>query len=424
MLYKSDLGQMLCHYCGRSQQLTRLEAYEDSSQGISLETYIQNPLAQLRVLSNKAFVVDCEGCGANLIFEPPDEIRHCPFCNRQTLTLPRPADPALPPVALLPFKLDLTQAQQIKQQALSPNRFLLSQLEFFLLSQRTCKALQRADVTGIYIPFWVYDCNVTINYTASAWCKPLKQIKKNIVLGLDIPWPGVGETSWAIDTSAESFRKTLSGSYEDTISDQLVCAIQSADVQALGQWLMDIDIGELQPFQQKYLQGFKVYRYQTNAQQGFAAYQQAFTGEPFIPKANEQLEPYQNKLHDDAFYISASVDAVTPEFSNVCFRQILLPLWIAPPVEGQEQSLLIHGSTGSLCYMPTLLRLYSARKLLLALIITVAYIATFSRSVVLGVLLAPLAGPVVITFFVALGNCFANGMFQTIDPDFKARFPN
>ena len=325
MVYKPNLGSMVCGYCGRSQSLPEASTQlrETFEQGICLSEYARNPSANLTVLSNTAMAIDCQGCGADLIFEPPDGVKQCPFCSRQILTLPRPADPALPPMGLLPFKINRQQARQCLQRLKPPQSYIDGEgyNKNIFLSKKPFRILREAELTGVYLPFWIYDGEIRINYTSKMICFPSSKTSK-------------------------PFLKRISGAVKKSLLSQRVCATRATKVGGGAEIFLTFSLDSLKPYHPRYLEGFKVYRYQLNALDGFEKVKEN------IGIKSIAIDALRRQAHEENPYSIVSEDSaltVSTGYEQVRFRHVLLPVWIInSSVQSVDEPLFIDGQTGAL----------------------------------------------------------------------------
>lgn len=91
----------------------------------------------------------CPDCGAQILADATTSATFCAFCHNPAIIRER-LEGAFRPASLIPFSVTREQAQQQFQAALRKKPLLPR----FFSSQA-----QMEKITGIYVPFWLYDCN-------------------------------------------------------------------------------------------------------------------------------------------------------------------------------------------------------------------------------------------------------------------------
>lgn len=366
MLYEPSLKAMVCQYCGQVETAVSSEAHAQHTfdQGVSLAAYARNPLVNLSRLSTTMMAVDCQGCGADLMFEPPDVIQKCPFCARQIVALPRPADPALPPMALVPFSVTEQQARQCLQRLQPPpgayamgHNSTLYTKEIFL-SKRPFQALHDAELTAVYLPFWIYDGSV------------------HLEMDSEITVPDEG-TATAVKTTS------IHTQSEKSLHRQRVCAIKATRLAPLAEALLETVISDrLCPYHPRYLHGVKVYRYELGAVEGFQKVRPAIQ-----LLAYKDLCERVTKVRSDALVDEASF-SVEIDDTQMRFWHVLLPVWLVrSPAQEAQEPLFIDGQSGALLNKK-IPPIYDTKKFLLWVAISIALIVAILGCFVVAVLSA------------------------------------
>lgn len=101
-------------------------------------------------------VYKCSSCGAEVLADEEKVVNFCCFCNN-SVTLEGRASRNSMPKKIIPFKISKKEAEE---------KFLQwSASKFFLPNDfRADKNIRK--ITGIYIPFWVADCDVRASMSA------------------------------------------------------------------------------------------------------------------------------------------------------------------------------------------------------------------------------------------------------------------
>ncbi len=101
---------------------------------------------------------DCPACGAELVCDESTAATCCPYCGNKTI-IPGQFSGSLKPEYVIPFKTTKEQAKEALKDHYKGKR---------LLPDSFASGNRIEDIQGVYVPFWMYDCEATgqINYTA------------------------------------------------------------------------------------------------------------------------------------------------------------------------------------------------------------------------------------------------------------------
>lgn len=153
-------GKLECDYCGGSYEVAEVEAM--------LKEKNEKAAAAMKANEDSKWNMDefsedwgndangmksysCPSCGAELICDENTAATCCPYCGNQTV-VPGQFSGALKPEFVIPFKTDKAQAKEAlkdhyKGKRLLPNSFV---------SENHIE-----DIQGVYVPFWMFDCEAS-----------------------------------------------------------------------------------------------------------------------------------------------------------------------------------------------------------------------------------------------------------------------
>lgn len=148
--------QLTCEYCDNTFELETVKAYHDSYAftGDTIHwdegSYAQQ-WSEQEHLHIHAF--QCPSCGGEIITEETTAATFCPFCDNPTI-MPSRLSGGLKPDAVLPFVKTKEDAKAAflnlcKGKPLLPKDFTHTQ--------------RLEKITGMYVPFWLYDCDAEFN---------------------------------------------------------------------------------------------------------------------------------------------------------------------------------------------------------------------------------------------------------------------
>jgi len=149
--FGEDNQRMKCPYCENKFDIDQVLAYNAQLCTVS-EPEFQWEDAQTGSLSEEEQAqlknFTCPACGGEILTEETTAATFCPYCDNPTI-LPGRVSGGLKPDGVLPFKTSKEDAKAAFLK-LCKGKPLLP--KFFTEEQRVEK------ITGMYVPFWLYDC--------------------------------------------------------------------------------------------------------------------------------------------------------------------------------------------------------------------------------------------------------------------------
>lgn len=148
-------GTMNCEYCGNQFDLETVQACQDLPEpGEDTEDWV--PLSENKWSDDEreylsAFV--CSSCGGELTTDDETVATFCPFCGNPAI-LPSRVRGDIKPDGVLPFVKSKEDAKSA----------LLALCKGKLLLPKDFTANHRIEkMTGLYVPFWLYNCDTKVN---------------------------------------------------------------------------------------------------------------------------------------------------------------------------------------------------------------------------------------------------------------------
>ncbi|HSS19338.1 MAG TPA: hypothetical protein VLL54_04635 [Pyrinomonadaceae bacterium] len=317
LLFEPKDGFLSCPYCGRKEAIPTSAAQIEER---SFEEYLEPRPERIAQLATDALEVQCQGCGAIITFTPPEVARCCDFCGVAFVAQAKSADPTVAPEGVLPFKVTESQASEGLRKWFSSRWFAPSALKKFANPDA---------MNGVYLPFWTYDTNATTYYE-----------------GQRGDYYYVTETYTETDDKGNSVTKTrqvrhtrwspAAGTVERWFDDVLVAATISLPQNRLEE-LAPWDLGELKPYDPKFLSGFRAQRYQVDLKQGF---------ERVKLLCASQIE---SDVRDDIGGNEQRIDQLATNFSGITFKHLLLPVYAgAYRFKQKVFQIVVNGRTGEI----------------------------------------------------------------------------
>ncbi len=306
LIFDSHTQQMKCEYCDNSFTMEQLTEYdkileaEQQSDDLNWEGYVGEELDGLT-----GYI--CQSCGAQIAGDGNTAATECVYCGNPVV-LAGQMSGMNKPNYVIPFKLDKEAAKTAlrnfyKGKPLLPKMF---------------KSENRIDkITGLYVPFWLFDCDAdarilfdatTVNTWTSGEYRYTKTSHYNAtragVIGFDrIPADGSSKMDDAYMDAIEPFN------YSDMVD-----------------------------FQSAYLAGYLADKYDVDS-------------EASIPRANLRVK----NSTEDAFkstvtgYHSVTIKNSNIHIENGSIKYAMLPVWMLnTKYKGKMYTFAMNGQTGKL----------------------------------------------------------------------------
>lgn len=159
--FSPGIQQLKCEFCDNTFDLDTLRACEESSRQEAVETLSwEQPQAQpwSDAEQEGLQLFQCPACAGQIMTDENTAATFCPYCDNPTI-LPSRLSGGLKPEAILPFQTTKENAKEAflrlcKGKPLLPKSFTSEH------------RLER--ITGMYVPFWLYDCKGDFSGTYNA----------------------------------------------------------------------------------------------------------------------------------------------------------------------------------------------------------------------------------------------------------------
>ncbi len=134
---------LVCEYCGASVPVSDLLKEEKNAKSFDWTAYAPE---ELTATPDKEYV--CASCGATLQSFDSQFVTYCPYCGNNVSALEETKG-GMSPNLIIPFNIKKEEVkpkirEYLKTKKLLPKSFL--------------KVAMNADVKGVYVPFWLFDC--------------------------------------------------------------------------------------------------------------------------------------------------------------------------------------------------------------------------------------------------------------------------
>lgn len=295
MIYDTESGMLSCESCGRKDHIKN----------------IRDPIEQWTFREHEAKEYHCNSCGAVLITDAETAATSCSFCGSNVVLGDRLAGKRMP-AKIIPFSISKEEAIQAfrkwcKNGLLTPSDFM------------TADRIQ--SMTGIYVPFWLYDLDYRIEIQARG------TKVRSYHRGQDL----ITETSYY-----DIYRK-MHLSYTKVPVDA---------AEKMNDELMD----KLEPFSYDKLKTFK-----TAYLAGYVAEKYSYDDQELLPRAKEKVSKYIDSYIRSAMEEFASVTYQDKRIDarGVRAEYVLLPVWaVHYHYNKKTYTFAMNGQTGKVAGKP------------------------------------------------------------------------
>ena len=330
MRYAPDAGMLVCDHCGNTEAIEGTGFHLAPIAELDLAAGLQADLAPSDMEETR--VTTCPNCAAQVEFAPGKHATECPFCATPVV-VDTGTHRQIKPRAVLPFALTEEVARDAMTDWLGRLWFAPNGLQEYARKGRR--------MNGIYVPYWTYDAQTrsayrgergTVYYVTQTVVRDGKRVQQQVP---KIRW------------------RPASGRVQRFFDDVLVLASTSLPkkyTDALEPW----DLSALEPYAPEYLAGFRAEAYAVSLRDGFAE-ARAWMDRVIERDAKFDIGGDRQRVHQ-----------IDTDLSNLTFKHILLPVWLAAyKYRGKTYRFVVNGRTGRVQGE----RPYSAIKITLAVIL-------------------------------------------------------
>ncbi len=164
IVFESEKQEFKCESCDSVFTKEQLSEYDDilknSGQPENTETVEQHVWRESEAeqeLDNVNTYV-CKYCGAEIVTDETTAATECPYCNNPIIVAPQLSGGYRPDV-IIPFKIQKEQAIEALKAFYKGKPFLPKEFK----DENKIK-----EIKGVYLPFWLFDCNVGANISYNA----------------------------------------------------------------------------------------------------------------------------------------------------------------------------------------------------------------------------------------------------------------
>lgn len=293
MIYDSTKKMLVCKSCGATKSINETDkATEDT-------------------LDKDINIFKCQNCGAELITDKVTTATFCSFCGESNIIKTRLSG-INKPVQIIPFKFDKKKAQEAfkkwcKNGLVTPKDFT--------------SANRIEKISGIYVPFWLYDCDTNANMQAA--CTRVRTYTR-------------GDTEY-IETDHFLVYRDISAKYLKVPAD----ASEKMEDNLMDR-LEPYNYSELTSFKLPYLSGYLAEKY-------------GFTSDELFPRVKTRVDNYIETYVKNTIigYSSVVITGKAIRSKEINSEYVLLPVWILNyNYNGKKYTFAMNGQTGKVVGKP------------------------------------------------------------------------
>ena len=302
--------KLSCEYCDSTFTIEEVKKIYADIEAIPTDEKVEEAKDEFAEHNN---LYVCKSCGAEIIADDHQTATFCYYCHNPVI-LAGKLTGDFKPSKVIAFKLNRELALDNFKRWCQKHRFVPDD---FKSSQQLEK------MTGLYVPFWVADCNVKIDYSATG------KIVRHWTSG-DYRYTETKE--YRILRNGNIMAKGIPADGERRIDDQLMEAIEP------------FNYNELLDFSMSYLSGFYADKYDVDKAGVFPRIRERAT------KASKDI------VYESIKGYSSIVDKnESYNIQHTDWQYIMLPVWfMSYKYNDQIYEFALNGQTGKLAGTPPL----------------------------------------------------------------------
>ena len=308
--YDGKAGKLLCMSCGNTFELEAMQQAEEvasatAEQSIQWDTerddeWTAEETQHLRTYS-------CPSCGAEIVVDESTVATECVYCGNSSI-MPGGLSGSFRPDAVLPFI-------KTKEDAIAAYRQQTAGKK--LLPRAFASKKQLNKITGVYVPFWLFQCHANANLSFRATRTRVHSTHNERITETDHFMVLRGGT---LDFDGVPVKGSVK--FDDTLME----AIEP------------FDYSQMKEFNAAYLTGYQAERYDIDAAEA-------------EPRANERIRTSTVEAFTGT---AAGYSSIVPQSANVQLEHgkvmnVMAPVWMLNTKwEGKTYTFAMNGQTGTI----------------------------------------------------------------------------
>lgn len=310
LLFAGDAQQMKCEYCDNTFELETVRSFQDSKQPdapteVGWDDAAGQEFTQSEAQTLRSFL--CDACGGQLLTDDHTAATFCPYCGNPAI-LPSRLSGTVKPDGVIPFKTTREDAK---------DAFLKLCKGKKLLPKCFTEEQQVEKITGLYVPFWLYDCSADFSGSYNATRVRTWSDSRYIYTKTD---------HYLLNRRAEAAFSGIPMDGSSKMEDVFMESIEP------------YDYGALVDFETAYLSGFLADKYDVEAKSG-------------EDRIRQRVEQSMNDQLQSSFlgYTTVLPASRQLKIDHSKARYVLLPVWMLnTKYRGKTYTFAMNGQTGKI----------------------------------------------------------------------------
>lgn len=308
LIFDPSTQQLSCEFCRSEFTIDKIkEIYADVKPESAEE------IQQKEDFESHTNLYQCKSCGAEIMAEDDTTATFCYYCHNPVILSGR-LKGDFKPSKIIGFHIEREQAEKLFKDWCGKKMFIPADFK----SQQ-----QLEKMTGLYVPFWVTDCNVNADYQA---------LGKKVRSWTSGSYRYTETKEYSVVRKAKITTKGIPADGESKIEDLLMESIEPFDYTAL------------QPFDMSYFSGFFADKYDVDKAGVF-------------PRIKERVTQASRNIINNSVsgYTSTIVQHQSYDIEKTDWQYIMLPVWFMTyRYNDKIYEFAINGQTGKLAGTPPL----------------------------------------------------------------------
>ncbi len=304
MQFNGEKQKMVCEHCGT--ELTVEELDEISKFDVDTGEQVEGEFAETGDTAEfNSF--KCSSCGAEILTDDNTTATFCSFCGRPNMVQNRLSG-ELTPKHVIPFKINKQSAVEKYREWAKKGIFTPSMFS----SNATIEK-----ITGMYVPFWMYDYNARMNLSAN--CTKVRHSRKG-------DYEYTYTDHYIVTRDVEAQYDKLPTDASEKMPDDVMDKVEP------------YNYNEMTDFEMPYLSGYYSEKYN-------------FTAEQLAPRAEKRIRQYITDTTRSTIsgYTTVNITRQNSQLRKLKAEYMLMPVWILNLRYNEKDFLFaMNGQTGKI----------------------------------------------------------------------------
>ena len=310
--FTPETQNLSCEYCDSSFTIDEIKTIYAEIEALPTDEAVEEAKNEFEEHTN---LYHCTSCGAQIMADDQQTALFCYYCHNPVI-LAGKLTGDYKPSKVIGFKYNRELALGMFKNWCKKRWFLPSDF-------KTSQQLEK--MTGLYVPFWVADCDMKIDYAG---------IGKKVRHWTSGNYRYTETKEYRITRNARVLTKGIPADGESKIDDLLMEAIEP------------FDYNELKDFSMSYFSGFFADKYDVDRAGVF-------------PHIRERAVSAGKSVIDESItgYTSVRPERQNYNIQKTDWQYIMLPVWfMSYKYEGKIYEFVMNGQTGKLAGTPPLFK--------------------------------------------------------------------